>query len=160
MILGGAFLMALEGFNLDELIASLSPEERLQLQEQLGRQIQIDKITNPTEATGQKTKPPVEPNLTNDQLLVAIEYIKALLKERKTTTEIVATAARLLSTSIELGVPAVTVLINILFDLSVAVITHTCCFFSPMVFLPSLFFFCLLSIISFRISGLSFSIVL
>ena len=68
MILGGAFFMALEGFNLDELIASLSPEERLQLQEQLGRQIQIDKITNPTEATGQKTKPPVEPKTNGSKV--------------------------------------------------------------------------------------------
>lgn len=53
--------MALSDEMLQDIIGRLSPEERKQLLKQLGRQVEIDNISNPTGATGEKTKPPVQP---------------------------------------------------------------------------------------------------
>lgn len=53
--------MALSDEMLQDIINRLSPEERKQLLSQLGRQVKIDSITNPTGATGDKTKPKVKP---------------------------------------------------------------------------------------------------
>ena len=48
--------MALTNEELQDIILKLSPEERKQLLSQLGRQIDLDNITNPTGVTGENTK--------------------------------------------------------------------------------------------------------
>lgn len=53
--------MALSNEELQDIISRLSPEDRQNLLSQLGRQVKVDNITNPTGATGEKTKPPVQP---------------------------------------------------------------------------------------------------
>lgn len=53
--------MALSDEELRDIIEQLSPEDRKQLLSQLGRQVEVDNITNPTNATGEKTKPKVKP---------------------------------------------------------------------------------------------------
>lgn len=53
--------MALSDSELQDIISSLSPEDRQKLLSQLNRQVQVDSISNPTHATGQKTQPKVKP---------------------------------------------------------------------------------------------------
>ncbi len=53
--------MALSDEELQDIIERLSPEDRKQLLSQLGRRVEVDNIANPTNATGEKTKPKVEP---------------------------------------------------------------------------------------------------
>lgn len=48
--------MALTNEELQDIISNLSPEERKQLLSQLGRQVEVDNITNPTQSTNTKTK--------------------------------------------------------------------------------------------------------
>ena len=59
--------MALSNEELQDIISNLSPEERKQLLSQLGRQVEVDSITNPTNATGEKTKPKVQPRTLFNQ---------------------------------------------------------------------------------------------
>jgi hypothetical protein len=48
--------MALTDEELQGIISRLSPEERKQLLSQLGRQVDIDNISNPTNSTNTKPK--------------------------------------------------------------------------------------------------------
>lgn len=43
--------MTLTNEELQDIISNLSPEERKQLISQLGRQVEVDNITNPTQST-------------------------------------------------------------------------------------------------------------
>lgn len=58
--------MALSDDELQGIISRLSPEERKQLLSQLGRQIEIDSISNPTNSTN--TKPKHEPKDANSKV--------------------------------------------------------------------------------------------
>ena len=60
--------MALTNEELQDIISNLSPEERKQLLSQLGRQVEVDNITNPTQSTN--TKPKVKPK--SDNLILSI----------------------------------------------------------------------------------------
>ena len=60
--------MALTNEELQDIISNLSPEERKQLLSQLGRQVDLDNITNPTGATGENTKPKVKPKSDNSKV--------------------------------------------------------------------------------------------
>lgn len=55
--------MALSDTELQDIIDRLSPEDRKLLLSQLGRQVEVDKITNPTDATGEQTRPKTEPKV-------------------------------------------------------------------------------------------------
>lgn len=55
--------MALTDTELQDIIDRLSPEDRKLLLSQLGRQVEVDKITNPTDATGEQTRPKTEPKV-------------------------------------------------------------------------------------------------
>ena len=48
--------MALTDQELQDIISNLSPEERKQLLSQLGKQVEVDNITNPTQSTNTKPK--------------------------------------------------------------------------------------------------------
>jgi transposase-like protein len=54
--------MALTDEELQGIISRLSPEERKQLLSQLGRQVDIDNISNPTNSTNTKPKQPPKTN--------------------------------------------------------------------------------------------------
>ena len=58
--------MALTNEELQDIISNLSPEERKQLLSQLGRQVEVDNITNPTQSTN--TKPKVKPKSDNSEV--------------------------------------------------------------------------------------------
>lgn len=60
--------MALSNEELKDIISRLSPEDRQNLLSQLGRQVKVDNITNPTRATGEKTKPPVQPKSADSKV--------------------------------------------------------------------------------------------
>jgi len=60
--------MALSNEELQDIISRLSPEDRQNLLSQLGRQVKVDNITNPTGATGEKTKPPVQPKSADSKV--------------------------------------------------------------------------------------------
>lgn len=51
---------------LQDIIDRLSPEERKQLLSQLGRQVEVDTITNPTQSTN--TKPKIEPKTDDSKV--------------------------------------------------------------------------------------------
>ena len=60
--------MALTDTELQDIISRLSPEERKQLLSQLGRQVEVDDIANPTQATGERTQPKVKPKVDGSKV--------------------------------------------------------------------------------------------
>lgn len=60
--------MALSNEELQDIIDRLSPEDRQQLLSQLGRQVEVDSISNPTGATGEKTKPKQPPKVDGSKV--------------------------------------------------------------------------------------------
>lgn len=64
--------MALTDEVLQDIMARLTPEERKQLLAQLGHQVEIDDITNPTGATGSQTKPKVKPKTDGSKVYCCI----------------------------------------------------------------------------------------
>ena len=60
--------MALSNEELQDIISRLSPEDRQNLLSQLGRQVKVDNISNPTHATGQKTQTKVKSKNANSKV--------------------------------------------------------------------------------------------
>lgn len=76
--------MALTNEELQDIISNLSPEERKQLLSQLGRQVEVDNITNPTQSTN--TKPKVKPKSDNSKVYCCPLCGSASYKKHGTTT--------------------------------------------------------------------------
>lgn len=79
--------MALSNEELQDIISNLSPEERKQLLSQLGRQVEVDSITNPTNATGEKTKPKVQPKTANSKVYCCPSCGSASYKKKGHTNQ-------------------------------------------------------------------------
>ena len=77
--------MALTDTELQDIISQLSPEERKQLLSQLGRQVEIDDIANPTNATGTKTQPKVKPKVDGSKVYCCPICGSASYKKHGTT---------------------------------------------------------------------------
>lgn len=76
--------MALSNEELQDIISNLSPEERKQLQTQLGRQIEVDNITNPTQSTN--TKPKNKPKSADSKVYCCPLCGSASYKKHGTTS--------------------------------------------------------------------------
>lgn len=76
--------MALTNEELQDIISNISPEERKQLLSLLGRQVEVDNITNPTQSTN--TKPKVKPKSDNSKVYCCPLCGSASYKKHGTTT--------------------------------------------------------------------------
>lgn len=76
--------MALTDQELQDIISNLSPEERKQLLSQLGKQVDLDNITNPTNTTN--TKPKHEPKNQNSKVYCCPLCGSASYKKHGTTS--------------------------------------------------------------------------
>lgn len=72
---------------LQDIMSRLSPEERKQLLSQLGRQVEIDDIANPTNATGTKTQPKVKPKVDGSKVYCCPICGSASYKKHGTTKQ-------------------------------------------------------------------------
>ena len=76
--------MALTNEELQDIISNLSPEERKQLLAQLGRQVEVDDITNPTQSTN--TKPKNKPKSADSKVYCCPICGSASYKKHGTTS--------------------------------------------------------------------------
>ena len=77
-------IIVLTNEELQDIISNLSPEERKQLLFQLGRQVEVDNITNPTQSTN--TKPKHKPKSDSSKVYCCPLCSSASYKKHGTTS--------------------------------------------------------------------------